>query len=82
LNLTEQQAQEAPVQLAAARNGYDQVQSRYRSGLSTLPEVAQNFYILNRAEVDLTVAYNNMWRALLLKAAAAGDLVLFTKEVK
>jgi outer membrane protein TolC len=82
LNLAEQQVQEAPIQLAAARNGYDQVKSRYKSGLSTLPEVAQNFYILNRAEVDMTVAYNNVWRALLLKAAASGDLSLFTNEVK
>ncbi|MDB5273254.1 MAG: outer rane efflux protein [Chitinophagaceae bacterium] len=82
LTLSKEQVKEAPIQLTAARNAFSQVQSRYQSGLSTLPEVAQNFFILNRAEVDLTVAYNNVWRALLLKAAATGDLSLFTNEVK
>ncbi len=82
LNLSREQAKEAPVQLAAARNAFNQANARYKNGLSSIPEVAQNFYILNRAEVDMTVANNNVWRSLLVKSAAIGDLSIFMNQVK
>jgi hypothetical protein len=37
-------------------------------------------YTLNRAETDRDIAYNNVWQALLLKAAAAGDPSIFMNE--
>jgi outer membrane protein TolC len=66
--------------LSYARSAFNQSQGRYNSGLATLVELAQNFYVLNRAEVDISIANNNVWRALLLKAAATGDISIFTTQ--
>ncbi len=76
-----QQAQEAPIQLSAAQASYRQSNARYESGLASMPELAQSFYILNRAEVDKSIAINNVWRALLVKAAAAGNLSYLTHQI-
>ena len=80
-NFARQQAQEAPIQLTAAQASYRQSNARYESGLATMPELAQSFYILNRAEVDKSIAINNVWRAILFKAAAAGNLSYLTNQI-
>ncbi|MCX6217996.1 TolC family protein [Spirosoma sp.] len=77
-----EQARQAPVQLRAARQAYNQAKSRYESGLTDLPTLLQSVLTLNRAEVDGYVAVSNVWRFLLLKAAADGDLSLFMNQVK
>lgn len=77
-----EQARQAPVQLQAARQAYNQANSRYQSGLTDLPTLLQSVVTLNRAEVDGYVATSNVWRYLLLKAAAEGDLSLFMNQVK
>lgn len=71
---------EVPNQVQAATDAYNQKNTLYKNGLSTIVEVTQTLYTLNRAETDRDIAYSNVWQALLLKAAAAGDLELFTKE--
>ncbi len=71
---------EAPQQVKAATDAYNQKNALYKNGLATIVEVTQTLYALNRAETDRDIAYSNVWQALLLKAAAAGDLELFTKE--
>jgi outer membrane protein TolC len=71
---------EAPVQVKAATDAYDQKIALYKNGLTTLVEVTQTLYTLNRAETDRDIAYSNVWQALLLKAAASGNLELFIKE--
>lgn len=76
-----EQARLAPVQLGAARKAYEQARARYGNGLTDLPTLVQSFVTLNRAEVDWYVANSNAWRALLLKAAAEGDLPLFMNQV-
>ncbi len=43
-------------------------------------DVTQALYTLNRAETDRAITYNNVWQALLLKAAASGDFALFFNE--
>ncbi len=77
-----EQARQAPIQLQAARQAYNQAKSRYASGLTDLPTLLQSVVTLNRAEVDGYVAVSNVWRFLLLKAAAEGDLSLFMNQVK
>lgn len=72
---------EAPVQVSSATDAYTQRSVLYRNGLTTLVDVTQTLYVLNRAETDRDLAFINVWQALLLKAAAAGDLTLFTKEL-
>ncbi|ADB36526.1 outer membrane efflux protein [Spirosoma linguale DSM 74] len=76
-----EQARQAPVQLRAARQAYNQAKSRYESGLTDLPTLLQSVLTLNRAEVDGYVAVSNVWRFLLLKAAADGDLSLFMNQI-
>jgi outer membrane protein TolC len=72
---------EAPVQVRSATDAYTQKSALYRNGLTTLVDVTQTLYALNRAETDRDLAFINVWQALLLKAAAAGDLSLFTNEL-
>lgn len=77
-----EQARQVPIQLQAARQAYNQAKSRYESGLTDLPTLLQSVLTLNRAEVDGYVAVSNVWRFLLLKSAAEGDLSLFMNQVK
>ncbi|HKC68509.1 MAG TPA: TolC family protein, partial [Bacteroidia bacterium] len=82
LNLTIEQAKEAPIQLSAATTGFNQSKARYESGLGTLLELSQNLYVLARAEADYSITYNNTWRSLLAIAASTGDINLFLNSVK
>lgn len=72
---------EAPIQVASAQDAYTQQSALYNNGLTTIVEVTQTLYALNRAETDRDIAFINVWQALLLKAAASGDLQLFTDEL-
>ncbi|GEP95739.1 RND transporter [Chitinophaga cymbidii] len=71
---------EAAVQIKAASDAYLQKSVLYRNGLSTLVDVTQAMYTVSRAETDRDIAYSNVWQALLLKAAAAGNFGLFINE--
>ena len=73
-------SQEAPVQMKAASDAYLQRSVLYKNGLTTIVEVTQALYTLNRAETDRDISNNNVWQALLLKAAASGDFSLFLNE--
>ncbi len=73
---------EVPVEYKAASDAYLQKTVLYKNGLTNIVDVQQALYNLNRAETDLSVAYINVWQALLLKAAASGDFDLFIKQVK
>ena len=70
---------EAPVQVQSAADAYLQKSVLYKNGLSNIVDVTQALYVLNRAETSRDVAFINVWQALLLKAAAAGDFSLFMK---
>lgn len=71
---------EAGVQMKSASQAFLQKTVMYQNGLSTLVDVTQAMYSLNRAETERDVAYSNVWQALLLKAAAAGNFGLFINE--
>ncbi len=71
---------EAPIQVESAKNAYLQKSVLYKNGLSTIVDITQALYTLNRAETDRDIAYNNVWQALLLKSAASGDFGLFINE--
>jgi outer membrane protein TolC len=74
--------QEAPIQMKAASDAYTQKSVLYRNGLTNIVDVTQALFALNRAETDRDISNNNVWQALLLKAAAAGDFGLFENEIK
>ncbi|MNQ76286.1 Outer membrane efflux protein [compost metagenome] len=71
---------EAPVQVKAASAAYLQKNTLYKNGLSTIVDLTQALYTLNRAETDRDIAYTNVWQALLLKSAALGNFDLFINE--
>ncbi|HXB45560.1 MAG TPA: TolC family protein [Puia sp.] len=73
---------EVPLEFKAASDAYLQKTVLYKNGLSNIVDVQQALYNLSRAETDVSVAYINVWQALLLKAAASGDFDLFIKQVK
>jgi outer membrane protein TolC len=72
--------QEAPVQVQSASDAYTQKSVLYKNGLSNIVDLTQALYILNRAETNRDIAVTNLWQALLLKAAAAGDFDLFANQ--
>jgi outer membrane protein len=70
-------AANTPFELTAARASEQQQQARYRSGLSTVVEVAAAEGVLAQAEGDDAIARLGVWRAELGVAVAQGDLQPF-----
>ena len=68
---------EVPVEVSAANDAYIQKYTLYKNGLANIVDFTQALFTLNRAEVDRDITYNNVWQALLFKAAATGDFGLF-----
>jgi outer membrane protein TolC len=68
---------EAPVEVKASNDAYNQKAALYKNGLATIVDITDALYTLNRAEVDQVVISNNVWQALLYKSAATGDFGLF-----
>ena len=71
---------ETPVQIKAATDAYIQKSVLYKNGLTNLVDLTQTIYVLVRAETDRDIAYNNVWQALLLKAASSGDFSIFENQ--
>ncbi len=68
---------EVPVEVKAATDAYKQKYTLYKNGLANIVDFTQALYTLNRAEIDRDIASNNVWQALLFKAAATGDFGIF-----
>ncbi len=68
---------ESPHEVKAAADAYVQKYTLYKNGLANIVDFTQALYVLNRAEVDNYIVKNNVWQALLYKAAAAGDFGIF-----
>jgi outer membrane protein len=73
---------EVPIEYKAASDAYLQKTVLYKNGLSNIVDVQQALFNLNHAEIDVSVAYINIWQALLLKSAASGDFDLFMRQVR
>jgi outer membrane protein TolC len=68
---------EVPEEVKAASDAYHQKYALYKNGLANIVDFTQALYVLNRAEVDRDIAQNNVWQAILFKAAATGDFGIF-----
>jgi outer membrane protein TolC len=68
---------EVPEEVRAATDAYHQKLTLYKNGLSNIVDFTQALYTLNRAEIDNYIARNNVWQAVLYKAAATGDFGIF-----
>ncbi len=71
---------ETPMQIKAATDAYIQKSVLYKNGLTNLVDLTQTLYVLVRAETDRDIANNNVWQALLLKAASSGDFSIFENQ--
>ena len=66
-----------PIQLAAAQQSEAQARARYDAGLASIVEVAEAQNLLAGAEYQDAAARVDVWRALLAKAVAQGNLASF-----
>jgi outer membrane protein TolC len=71
---------QAPIEVNSAAEAYAQKADLYANGLTTLIDVTQARYALVRAETNRDISYSNVWQALLLKAAATGDMNIFLQN--
>jgi outer membrane protein TolC len=67
----------AHVQRRAGQEAYTQTETRYRTGLTTVTDVADAAQVLVQGEIDVVVARVATWSALLALAQARGDLAPF-----
>jgi len=67
-------ARNTPIQLSAAQQSEAQARARYDAGLASIIEVAEAQNLLAGAEYQDAAARVDVWRALLAKAVAQGDL--------
>lgn len=74
-------ANESPQFFHAAEFGYRTLLSRYNSGLVNYADLVQAQYTLVKGEVELKKSYLDAWKALLYKAAVAGDLEIFINQL-
>ena len=76
-----QTAEQTPIQVAAAKQALAQSNARYESGIESIMVLTQVGDLYNNSQTDYLVSVNNLWRALLMKAAAHGDLNLFLEQI-
>ncbi|HLG41086.1 MAG TPA: TolC family protein [Chitinophagaceae bacterium] len=72
---------ETPLYYESAAFSYRALQSRYQSGLANFADLVQAQYGLIKSETENKTAFMAVWKALLYKAAVAGDLNLFLNQV-
>jgi outer membrane protein TolC len=75
-----QKYHEAPIQLNAASEAYEQKKTLYSNGLATIVDVTQTLYNLNRAETDKDIASTGVWQALLYISGSSGDFNSFINQ--
>lgn len=73
---------ETQLQYEAAKYAFEAMQTRYGTGLVNFADLMQAQYNFQKAELDLKQAYWDAWKALLLQAAANGDINIFLNEIK
>ena len=71
------QALEAPIGMKAAEDAFNQTKARYDNGLATVVDLSQSNYLLNEAALDVVTSKINVWKAVLIEAAVAGNINLF-----
>ncbi len=68
-------------QLSAGQYAFSAMQVRYNTGLVNFSDLMQVQYNLLKAELDLKKSTWDVWKALLLKAAVAGDENVFLNAI-
>jgi outer membrane protein, adhesin transport system len=71
-----------PAQLRSATDAYTQQQALYRAGLTTLIEVTNALYVLDRTETEYVLAQDAALQLLSMKAALNNHLFDFLEHFK
>jgi outer membrane protein, adhesin transport system len=77
-----EQFNEIPIQLNAASDAYRQRLTQYNAGLSNIIDLTNALYVLNRAQTDLINTKDGVWRAIVQKAYATGDIYQLLSTLK
>lgn len=77
-----EQSIEVEKQTIAALKTYEQYNSLYKSGLSTIDDLVKSIYHLARAESDRAVIRINVWQAHLMQIASRGNIEEFINQIR
>jgi outer membrane protein TolC len=73
---------EAPIQIGAARDAYDQKAAQYKAGLINLVDLTNASFVLYRSQSDYVQTLSDWLLASLDKYASEGQLDQFTQTIK
>jgi outer membrane protein TolC len=73
---------ESKLQLTAAREAFREMETRYSTGLTNLPELFQIQYELAKAEEANAIALIAIWKSYLYYTQATGNINFFLNQVK
>ncbi len=73
---------ESKTQLMAAEEAYKEMNVRYKTGLTTLPELFQIQYELAKAADEEAIALITIWKSYLYYTQATGNINFFLNQVK
>lgn len=75
-------AAETSTQLSSSQYAFKAMQVRYNTGLANFSDVLQAQYNLLKAETTAKQSYWQVWKLLLERAAAKGDINILINELK
>jgi len=73
---------EIPLQVKAATDAYGQKLALYNAGISSIVDVTNALYVLNRAETDAVYTSDAAWKAVFSKAWAGNTLSTLLSTLK
>lgn len=77
-----QKLREIPLQVKAATEAYGQKLALYNAGLTSIVDVTNALYVLNRAETDAVYANDAAWKAVFGKAYAGNTISTLLSTIK
>ena len=73
---------EIPLQVKAATEAYGQKLALYNAGISSIVDVTNALYVLNRAETDAVYTNDDAWKAVFRRAYAGNTLSTLLSTLK
>ena len=77
-----QKLYEIPLQVKAATDAYGQKLALYNAGISSIVDVTNALYVLNRAETDAVYTNDDAWKAVFRKAYAGNTISTLLSTLK
>ncbi|HSC37230.1 MAG TPA: TolC family protein [Chitinophagaceae bacterium] len=77
-----QKLREIPLQVKAAGDAYGQKLALYNAGITSIVDVTNALYVLNRAETDAVYTNDDAWKAIFQKAYAGNTISTLLSTLK